>query len=280
MHKMASNAIYHKYAESDMNEIRQVRNLALMTFKMREKTKRLDVITKAILPDIKWDRIAPNIDWGDLEDFEPEVVELNSAVAAFREEMARKLEVIIHKKANYAMELIHGGYEPRICEAAITMANKYHARTKKPRKQRPSKPRRHTATDKTPTSPPKDRQTTNCRTPSPKPEDKPNTGSTTPKMNISTVQNNPPPRQTATTQTSPPRTKATCTSPPKSAIQTNRTLGTTPLVSFNRLQSTTGNDKSTELTAYQPPKVTVNRQPTIKNSFKAKKTTKKSKKLF
>ena len=269
MHKMASNTIYHKYAESDMYEIRQVRLLALMTFKMREKSKRLDTITKAILPDIKWDRIAPNIDWNDLEEFEPEVVELNAAVAAFREEMAKKLEVIIHKKADYAWELIHEAYEPHICEAAITMANKYHARTKKSGKRR----KRHTTTEsKTPTSPPKERQMTNCRTPSPRPKDNHNTHSTTYKMNISTGQNTSPPRHTAATQTSPQRTKATCTSPPKSTIETSRTHSATAR------ESTTGNNKAPAQTADQPPKVTVNRQPTIKSSFKAKKSTTKPKK--
>ena len=257
---MASNNIHHKYEESDMKEIREVRYIALMAFKMQDKIKRLDTITKAILPDIKWDRIAPNIDLSNLEDSAPEVIELNAAIATFREEMTQKLEVIIHNKANYALELIQEAYEPHIHEAAITMAKKYHTRSKKSGKRHRSKPKQHKNNNiEAQPAPPENSPTTIISPASSPPRIRPSTSPMRPRI--------PPPTNTTATQTSsqtsPHRSKSTYSNSTQEGTKTS-----------------TRNPEPPALTVQQTSKATTQKpttQATIKKSFKVKKRPSKAK---
>lgn len=259
---MASNSIYHKYTERDMSDIRCVRACTLMVYKMQERAKRLDKITEAILPDIKWERIAPNISRDDLEWELTEAIELNAAVAAFREEMAQKLELVIQKKADYALETLQGAYEPNILEAGTSMAQKYFARSKKSGKQHKSKPKpkhHNTKSTETQSTPPRVRQTTgNTASPS------------TPKARPVTT---PTTRQTPPTSSNTAQTSSF--SPSESITRIHRTQGTTASDTTHRGQlSTTGNNDPPALTPHQSPKATTIRatiQPTIKKSFKVKK---------
>ena len=271
---MASTNIHHKYAESDMDEIRQIRYVALMAYKMQDKSKRLDKITKAILPDIKWDRIAPNIHWDDLNESEPEVVALNNAVTAFREELAQKLKVIIHKKANYALDTVREAYDPHIHEAGISMAQKYYARSKKSGKRhKPRSKQQNTNIRETPSTPHRHVETSH-NTPSP----------SKPTARVATTPTSTwtPPTRSTTTQTSPPPTRIASSSPPQSTPRIPRTPGVMRDTTQRGVELTTGNNDLCTQTTHQRPKPTSNRasiQPTLKDSFKVRKSTKPKHKI-
>ena len=142
---------YHKYNASDMKEIRKLRSISLMGYKLMAKSERVSKISKAILPDIQWNKIANITCSHEL------VEELDSAITDFREHIHEQLHLILsHEFDKLFQQVNDNASTPEIQEAAHSMANKYNRRsTKKKKKHRPSKPTNNTPTTaKSPPTPP------------------------------------------------------------------------------------------------------------------------------
>ena len=114
-----------------MEEIRRLRSQFLMGNKIHDKCPRVEKISKAILQDIQWEKIAKITD----ETAVIWVKKLNTSINEFRERIAEELHDILSEEGT----TLHNNTEEmassrEIFEAAQTMANKYHSRSKKKQK--------------------------------------------------------------------------------------------------------------------------------------------------
>jgi len=137
----ARDVNHNKFEPDDMPEIRRIRSFLLKSFKLEAKLPRVDIITKAIIPDIDWNKLGlykTVINWTDDELVE-ELESINTTITNFRKELAPKIAYIITETVDCLKRTT--GSTPEIFEAASTMAHKYHNREKKPTaRPRPNKP--------------------------------------------------------------------------------------------------------------------------------------------
>ena len=131
-----SNSIYHKIKPEDMPEVRRTRSLMMKYLKLMGKSGRTDRISKAILPDIDWCKLGidPSSNYGYLQE---EISDLTTELNNFRTSMAEKLESIMWGMADSFAEQAHAkSTSDDLFEAANDMAEKYVARSEKPRAKR------------------------------------------------------------------------------------------------------------------------------------------------
>lgn len=127
-------AFNHKFKPEDMSEIRQLRSVYLKCFKLNEKCDRVDKISKAILPDIKWSKLSLGRDTVD-ENTLDLMDTLDSKILSFREEIAQSLEEIFDTESDQlGVRAYVGASTDEIRIAASDMATKYHKRSTKSRK--------------------------------------------------------------------------------------------------------------------------------------------------
>jgi hypothetical protein len=287
---MDSTTHYHKYKASDMEEIRRLRSQILMGYKIHDKCPRVERISKAILQDIQWDKIAKITD----ETANFWVKKLNTSINEFRKRIAEELHDILSEEGttllNKAEEMASSD---EIYDAALTMADKYHSRSKKKTK----KPRKH--------KPFKSKPTNNTHVPitsPPTPRSEPQAVSNSPSIfttqiphsfnfNISTEQHTPStliaskcpksPNKLHNSPSSQPRAtvrRDSSSSPPTSVNATCKTHQAQPSQLSNttngahcQTESTNGSYRSTG------PRHNIKvKQQSLTHSFKVKKTTKRN----
>lgn len=143
-------AFYHKFKPEDMPEIRRLRSMRLRHSKLKEKTKRVDKYSKAILPDINWSKLSLDRNMVD-EDTLDYMDILDSKIDSFRKDIADSLQGIFGEETTQLWDQIFNTDTPsEIKLAAEHMAEKYHSRSTKSR-NRKSKCKNQTASK----SPPK-----------------------------------------------------------------------------------------------------------------------------
>ena len=141
---MATEHSYHKFNPVDMPQIRALRSEYIRGFRLKSKVDRLDKITKAILPDIDWNKIgvkSVDVEKGCLT---PEITDLESEISTFRDILKSKLETIlccISEAIINDQGIWEDEPDEHLSIAAREMAHKYHQKSTKAgrRHQRNSK---------------------------------------------------------------------------------------------------------------------------------------------
>jgi len=141
--------VSHKFKSTDMPEIRRIRSKLLKALKLRAKTCRLEIIVKAIIPDIDWNKLG--LDQATIADCPEEIEEIqsaNTAITNFREDLNYKLCYGLIEAASQLIEAVKSTASTHeIYVAAYDMADKYHEREKKPtarpRHKKPSTSKNH-----------------------------------------------------------------------------------------------------------------------------------------
>jgi len=139
--------VSHKFKPTDMPVIRLIRSNLLKSLKYRAKADRVDIITKAIIPDINWHKLGLGeavINETDIgEDMDEQLETMNTSITNFRKELGEKLARALGETSNNFDTLgFQEASTPEIYDAASAMAEKYHNRAKKhtprPRPNHPS----------------------------------------------------------------------------------------------------------------------------------------------
>jgi len=124
--------VNHKFKTADMPEIRLVRSQLLKAYKLKAKVSRMEIITKAIVPDIDWNKLGLDealIYQTSDESLDEEFESINNSITNFRKELGDKISSVLSE--TYIFLLDQGASTPEIFAAASTMAQKYHNREKK-----------------------------------------------------------------------------------------------------------------------------------------------------
>jgi len=212
--RQTSDVSRNKFNAADMPEIRHVRSALLKSLKLIKKTKRLDRITKAILPDIDWKKLSVNIPTID-QSIQTSIDDLNNSILNFRSSMAEQLEQIMCSiSTTVEQQARTSASTPVIFTAAATMAQKYHARENKPstRPLRQHKPSMPAPTPSTSTSKhtksPRPPKTSTRSAQGPRLTSSPDTNLQTSLRPLPTKPTKPPPKSAPTPSTTSRRTRS------------------------------------------------------------------------
>ena len=231
----------HKFDSSDMPEIRRVRSSLLISLKLVKKCKRLDKITKAILPDIDWNRLSVHSSMAD-ESTNASIDKLNTALSEFRDSMSEQLEHIMCSLSTTIQDRARAAASsPDLFQSAATMAQKYH--------DRGNKSANHARFSKTKQSRPSP-AATKPTSPSPKPQQRTQSPVTKPSPKVS--QSAPAPVET-TTETQLPRqqqSKSPASNPVSNVTQNQRP----PFKSAKRVLQSNNRPTTRRISSSQPVK--------------------------
>jgi len=125
--------VNHKFKATDMPEIRLVRSQLIKAFKLQAKVSRMEIITKAIIPDIDWNKLGLDealIYQTRDESLDQEFESINSSITNFRKELGEKISSVLSQTTTFLLD--QDASTPELSEAAYAMATKYYNREKKP----------------------------------------------------------------------------------------------------------------------------------------------------
>jgi len=151
---------YHKYDPDDMYYIRQYRSALLRSNRVKKKTERLDKITKSIISDINWKKLAIDFDivgfldpeYEDSIELRRKFTHIEEQVKTFRASLQTQLNEALNEMSTFLSESVrYDAPTVEILEAATTMAQKYQTRANKSKPKKPKHPKKTKQT--TPPSP-------------------------------------------------------------------------------------------------------------------------------
>lgn len=131
--RSSSVSTHNKFKATDMPEIRRIRSSLLKSFKLVTKSTRSDKITKAILPNMDWQKLGISAVKVD-PSTQTAMDAMDSAITTFRNTMAERLEEILcSASTDVESKARDDASSPVLFQSAATMAQKYHDRENKAR---------------------------------------------------------------------------------------------------------------------------------------------------